>query len=800
MGNRHWLWAAAGVAFGVAIGRAASTFWVVAVLFVFAAALALCQRRVPWADRFLLLFLAMIAGAAAWAAFGPPVGGDAFFRHVRDNAETRMVLEGRVGETPVYTPGAEYVRFVLSDAVVAGEGAPPGIPPSKCLVRWTKPDARIHDGALVRVDGIASPCLSPVNFKVSGFEGALRNRGVFSQIRCKSSGVSVLDAGGARPGRWISRFRQWQADTLNALLPAGTAPFTLGVWLGERFGMDRDLYRSFMLSGTVHVLSVSGLHVGLVYLSLQFLLRMLRVDRRVRAALVLAAVFGFALAAGARPATMRAALMVAMVVFYELAGREEDILSALGLSAVLLLLHDPAGLFDPGFILSYLAMASLLLFEPPFASGMRRLRLPRPLARGLGATCSAQLLTIPAAAWFFQVVPMAGLAANLVVVPLLAVLLWLVPVILLLAWAPPLASLFGHALGLVVWLAGECVRLGAALPGGHADVPRPAPLAMAAYFTVAALLYAGLRGGLRWRVALPGMAAFAVLALLFWQPRIEPGRVHVLDVGHADAMVVVSPGGGAVLVDGGDLTEFQDAGQSVVVPFLRAHGISRLESVVATHADSDHLGGLMEVVRRMPVGGAYLGKSGEPSPLEKEFCALCAARGVAVVEVAAGDSIPLPGTEMRVLHPPAGALPRLSENDASLVLRVAWPGFSMLLAGDIEEDAEKMLALGDCRADVLKVPHHGSASSSTEAFLNAVNPKIAVFSTRAGRFRAVGKGVWERYEKLNLPLYRTDWHGGITLFSDSSGMVVQCARNHLGYDLAPSSEGFQGRNNHNILR
>ncbi len=746
--------------------------------------------RLPWRDRAVLLLLCMALGCSEWALRAPPRDGDALFCRAVDRPSQVAQLEGVASETPVFVPGMERLRFVLNaTAQVEGDQVTPCF--GRCLVYWNKPAAPLYDGERVRVTGKLRSDISPVNFGVTSLEDRCRQAAIFTRMAV--NGDSLVRIGVARVSwrYWISRLRQAQGDLLRAVVPPEALPFVLGVWLGERSEFDGELYQQFVASGTIHVLSVGGMHVGLIYISFPIVLGLFIRSRRLRAVFALLGVVVFSLAAGAQPPTLRAMWMVAAVLAYELFDREPDTLTALGLSGFLMLAFDPASLFDLGFILSYLSMGSLLLFQLPVAGMLSR--LPRMAREGLAATIGAQLLCGPVAAWSFYILPAAGLVANLAVVPLLGVVLYLTFATVITAAVWPTAALLpGYALWFAVWLTERAVAFGASMPASHFVVPRPTAFGLGLWFVAMFLVYRRITASVpgtrrQWLTA----AAMTLLAVLFWPRWTQTPRIDFLDVGHADAACVVTPTGAVALIDGGDRQEGFDQGKLTVAPYLRAHGIGRVDAVIATHPDSDHLGGLLYIVEHFPVGAAWLAPAGKKTgELETLFLDTCQRRGVPVHRVVAGTEIPLPGAQVQVLSPPAAPIPGGKENDQSLVLRVGWGEGRVLFTGDIEAAAERLLSAGDCRADLLKAPHHGSATSNSAAFLDAVRPSAVVVSTRdTGRLPALGRGVAERYDARNLHLWRTDQHGGILALPRGGQLLLSGARDGRGYTLEkPSGE------------
>lgn len=732
------------------------------------------------------------AGILLLPLSAPPRGGDALARAALRHNGALCTLEGTVRDAPAMIPPGGLCRFALDTETARVGGGTLPVAPSRCLVYCAAPEFLPVDGDRVRVTGALDPVLSGVNHRVSSYEQVMRRRGVFTRITAKPRDLRRLEDAGAGLRSLVCRLRQAQARAFLQALPESAVPFALGVWLGERSGLDRETNLAYVHSGTVHILSVSGIHVGLVYLALSFLAGLAVKSPKHRAILVLAGVFVFALAAGARPATLRAAFMAAVVVCYDLFDREPDIPSALGISAVVLLAANASSLFDGGFLLSYAAMASLLLFQQPVSDQFARVNmLPWPVHKVFATSISAQLLTIPLGAASFQVLPLAGLLANLVVVPVLGLVLWLCLAVSLLAPVlPGLAPLPGHACAPLIAFIETVVRWAGNMPGGHALVPPPTVPALLCWTAGCLLLRQVLLARPSPRRNAPAALVLFAAALFLWRPGYPAGTVDFLDVGHADAAFLMTPEGGTMLIDGGNRVMDADAGRDTVAPFLRAHSIRRLDAVVVTHADGDHIGGVFHIVGHFPVGAVWLGPEPvKPEALEDDLINLCGERGVPVRRVAAGEDIPLPGARVEVLHPPADGLPGAEANDNSLSLRVSWEGLSVLFAGDIERRGERALAGRDCAAAVLKSPHHGSATSNSGELLRAVRPAAVVVSTRrTSRWRAVGKGVMETFAEHRIPVWRTDWQGGIRLRAEDGTLVLTGARERLGYSLKPPPE------------
>ena len=336
---------------------------------------------------------------------------------------------------------------------------------------------------------------------------------------------------------------------------------------------------------------------------------------------------------------------------------------------------------------------------------------------------------------------------------------------------PLLSPLVGATLLGAVALLDAVVSAAAALPAASVPVPAPTPGWLVAYPFALVLLRSK---GARARTA--GASVLAVLVLLLLVPRGGPRgalEMSALDVGHGDAIVVTLPNGGVVLVDGGGLARSRfDTGERIVVPFLLDSGFRRIDAVVVSHEDYDHVGGLPSVLESLRASELWVGRPDEARPAYRRLLAVAESRAVPLRRLRSGQRLEMGGAVLHVLA--AGESRGRTANDRSVVLKVDYAGRSILLTGDAESELERELvaAGASLRADALKVAHHGSRTSTTPPFLGEVDPSVAVVSTRerAGR-RLPSPEVLERLRRSRAVTLRTDRRGAVTLSIRADGSL-----------------------------
>jgi competence protein ComEC len=567
------------------------------------------------------------------------------------------------------------------------------------------------------------------------------------------------------------------------------APMVDALILGRRGGIDRALQDRFAQSGLVHLLSISGFHVGVITAWVFLLCRALRLGRGRALALAAGASAAYVAFLGWPAPATRAAALAALLAVSRVRQRRVEANSLLSATCLCVLLVDPWAMVDLGAWLS----AAALWGATTFSKWTDRALGVATWWRTLGSSVGATLATAPITAATLGAVAVIGIGLNFFAIPLAAVAVpgVLASLLVFPIWPEFARSLAGGA-GLALHLLELLATAGAFVPGGHlietAEIQSAIPWILGLGISLWCM---GQRNTLGEAIRRWGWAAVVALwaSLLWcWSPGTANSgsglALHFLDVGQGDGAVLRTPAGRWILIDAGPRSSHSDAGRRVVVPFLASQGARQLEMVVVSHAHADHLGGVASVLDRFDAQVVIEPGERVADPLYYAFLDELAAGDIRWHAARRDERFVLDGVAFTVLHPdPAWGGWGEDVNEDSLVLLVEYGAFQALFAGDAGFPAEAEMRNRARAVDLLKVGHHGSRGSTGDEWLDSLRPRAAVISVGRNKYGHPSPPTLARLRRHRVKVWRTDRDGAITVTTDGTEMTVQSSDRSTTFDV-----------------
>lgn len=593
-----------------------------------------------------------------------------------------------------------------------------------------------------------------------------------------TSGPGILDRIRARAGRGIDRTF------------GGDAPLVRALLIADRHQLSPEVRDRFAAAGLAHILAIAGLHVGIIALAIELMLELAGVPRRRANIATIIAVIAYVAIIGAPVPAVRSATMLTALFSSRLAQRPTSRWAIVALGAAQPVL-DPRVVLDAGYQLSVLGVLSMI------SAGMlgKRLRVHRlpwvakEIVLTLLGTTVATIGSAAVVAWVFGRISVAAPLTNLAATPLIAFAQPMIFCGMLLAPVHPLAAIFADAAHPLLAMLDGVATTAAGISWASVPVaPTPVAAAIAGVMSAAVIMACASRDWQR-----PSVVAIGAAAVLVWLP-IAPGRsgdleVHMIDVGQGDAIALRTPHAHWILIDAGRAWRGGDAGRSTVIPYIGRRG-GRVDLFVLSHPHTDHVGGAASVFHALRPGRFI--DAGFPGAADSYRLTLDVAKRERVQWSRAhpGDTLSIDGVALRLLAPDSAWTASLADpNLASVIVQVRYGEISLLFMGDAEEPEEAWLLERDSsllRADVLKVAHHGSKTSSSEPFLAAVQPRLALVSVGAGNsYGLPTPAIMRRLAASGAQVLRTDRLGTIVARTDGHRVFVDAAGDT--WELPPRS-------------
>ncbi|MEW6195464.1 MAG: DNA internalization-related competence protein ComEC/Rec2 [Bacteroidota bacterium] len=612
------------------------------------------------------------------------------------------------------------------------------------------------------------------------YEDYIQQRG-FSGLLIinEADNVKIIDKNIEPFGNAVFNVRKAIDEQILSMHNKTTGGFLRGLLLGDRSMIQYEIENEFVNAGVVHVLSVSGLHVGFIILIFIFLFK--RFNVYTRFALTFIGLLFYVIITYFQAPVTRSAVMGLALLSAPLTNRSRNNINSLSLAALIILIFRPDDLFDPGFQLSFSAILAIIIFYPPFSKFIYKLNIKFELLKDILLFCAvslaAQIGTLPFTLVYFHKLSIVALFANMFVIPLSGMIVGLG--IFTIAIGPIInwfGSVFASANELMTYVLFYLVELFGKLNFSFIPINQFSLYDGLIFYFVLIFLYHN------WKKLTTAKAkiitvVFSILALGVFFPLdnrdlLEDKKLSIaaIDIGQGDSFLIRFPNGETALIDGGDATKYFDNGERVIKPFLDRMGIDEINYGFISHVDGDHYRGMVYFITSGLVKVIYKPKIDSALEKDIELEKLIRSKGIPV-RYYGKDILKIGGTRLYILNDTLNNyFESFETNDKSGVIKLVYGTTSFLFCGDAQTKAEKYYA-GNykefLRCSVLKAGHHGSKTSTSEIFLNYVKPKFAIISSGIlNRFNHPSPEIIERLQNHNVQLLRTDLSGAVILQSD----------------------------------
>ena len=670
---------------------------------------------------------------------------------------------------------------------------------ARVLKKNVKLLCKLRETSQKRLDSVYN-MLEPGNYlKLTGtyYKGReIRNPGEFDYNKYLNSlGISgTLNITGAKNINLLSdesdffksaifSIRKFLDSEIKSLHNEQTSSLLKGLLLADRSEIDYVTKTQFINAGVIHVLAVSGLHVG--FIAIIFLFLFGRLNIYLRSILTITGLLLFMLITGMPPSVFRATLMAVVIIIAFLFNRSTNLFNSLALAALIILVINPDELFNPGFQLSFSAVIGIALLYSPFEKFINKLRLNSRVLRYIilfmAVSLSAQIGTLPFTLTYFGKLSVIALIANLFVIPIIAIIVGLgIFTLIINSFLPFIGIYFAAANDLVTKILFLIVKISGNADFSYISVRNFSLYDSLLFYTFLLFLLYSLksinRNAVKFAVLILVGLNFFFLSSLDNSDLFKDGKLSVfaIDVGQGDAILVKFPEGTTALIDAGNVTPSFDNGERVILPLLEYLGIDKIDYGFVSHIDSDHYAGFVSLVNAGVVKKIF--KPEIDSTLVKDMKFEKYLREESVpIEYYKRGILKIDGARIYVLNNESiSKNQEFSTNNKSGVLKIVYGRTSFLFTGDIERKVEKIYASNYktfLDADVLKAAHHGSNTSSSSAFLNYVTPEMSIISAGIlNKFKHPSEEVVKRLENFGSEIYRTDKYGALIFESDGESI------------------------------
>jgi len=607
------------------------------------------------------------------------------------------------------------------------------------------------------------------NYKGYNYKQYLKTKKIIGTVELEK--VKILKSSN---GSFIHNIQKYIRDTINGTLTDEEGNLLLAILLGDKDKLSEDIQESFKTSNLSHMLAVSGAHVSYIILGLTYVLQNSIIGKKNGKIVCIIFLLAFMAITNFTPSVTRACIMAILTLFSSIIYRKSDVYTNISVAALITLIFNPYSLLDLGFQLSYGGTIGIIIFIKRIQEKKSNSKVINYIKQMALVSIYANIIIIPIMMYHFNTVSFTFIISNIMASPILGIIvitgfLFIIASITVKPLTRLIAIFIKPILSILIKISQICSKL----PFSNILVVTPYMFNVISYYAIILYCIKSKKNN-KCKIII---CLLIVLILINFIIYIFPQKLRIffIDVGQGDSTLIITPDIKTVLVDGGGSDSF-DVGEKVLLPYLLDRRILKVDYVLISHFDTDHCGGILTIMEKVKVKNIIISEQAEHSENYERFKKLMIHKKIRLIEVKKGDKIKIGRySEFKILFPTSRLLSENPLNNNSIVAQFNYNNFKMLFTGDIEKLAEQQILKtekAEIRADILKVAHHGSKTSSIPEFIKAVRPKIALIGVgKNNTFGHPNQQTIKNLENIKCRIYRTDLQGEIIIKIDQKGSM-----------------------------
>lgn len=607
------------------------------------------------------------------------------------------------------------------------------------------------------------------NYKGYNYKQYLKTKKIIGTVELEK--VKILKSSN---GSFIHNIQKYIRDTINGTLTDEEGNLLLAILLGDKDKLSEDIQESFKTSNLSHMLAVSGAHVSYIILGLTYVLQNSIIGKKNGKIVCIIFLLAFMAITNFTPSVTRACIMAILTLFSSIIYRKSDVYTNISVVALITLIFNPYSLLDLGFQLSYGGTIGIIIFIKRIQEKKSNSKVINYIKQMALVSIYANIIIIPIMMYHFNTVSFTFIISNIMASPILGIIvitgfLFIIASITVKPLTRLIAIFIKPILSILIKISQICSKL----PFSNILVVTPYMFNVISYYAIILYCIKSKKNN-KCKIII---CLLIVLILINFIIYIFPQKLRIffIDVGQGDSTLIITPDKKTVLIDGGGSDSF-DVGKKVLLPYLLDRRILKIDYVLISHFDTDHCGGILTIMEKVKVKNIIISEQAEHSENYERFKKLMIHKKIRLIEVKKGDKIKIGRySEFKILFPTSRLLSENPLNNNSIVAQFNYNNFKMLFTGDIEKLAEQQILKAEkaeIRADILKVAHHGSKTSSIPEFIKAVKPKIALIGVgKNNTFGHPYQQTIKNLENIKCRIYRTDLQGEIIIKIDQKGRM-----------------------------